>query len=65
MSDLPELLTTDQLAAELGVSKRTLDHWRYMGSGPDYCKLGGRVRYRRDAVEQWISASTISPSGRG
>lgn len=49
------LLTLQQVAGWLGVSKATLYAWRYQGDGPPGYRLhGGGVRYRRADVEQWL-----------
>ena len=40
-----------QLAERWGISARTLERWRWIGGGPRYLKIGGRVVYRLDDVE--------------
>jgi len=35
----------------LGVSVRTLERWRWLGMGPRFMKVGGRVRYRLADIE--------------
>ena len=40
-----------QLAHRWGISARTLERWRWLGQGPAYLKLGGRVAYRHEDVE--------------
>jgi predicted site-specific integrase-resolvase len=42
-----------QLARRWDISIRTLQQWRRMGIGPIYLKLGNRVSYRREDVEQY------------
>jgi hypothetical protein len=44
-------LTQGQLAERLSVSPRTLERWRWLGQGPKFLKLGGRVAYRVVDVE--------------
>ncbi len=57
MSD--QLLTTDQLAAELGLHTVTIAAWRmHDGKGPAYVKVGSAVRYRRSDVDAWLDAQT-------
>jgi predicted DNA-binding transcriptional regulator AlpA len=34
----------------------TLRYWRHVGKGPRSFKLGNRVVYKREDVEQWIEA---------
>lgn len=50
------LVTPDQLAGLLQVSKRSL--WRLRSSGklPRPVKLGGSVRWRAEEVRLWIEA---------
>jgi Helix-turn-helix domain len=33
------------------ISPRTLERWRWLGRGPRYLKIGGRVVYRLEDVE--------------
>lgn len=40
-----------ELSERLGVSCRTLERWRWIGIGPLFIKIGGRVRYRLSDVE--------------
>ena len=50
-----ELLTTEQAAVELGLSKTTLEHWRTVRKGPPFARVGPRcIRYRRADLDQWI-----------
>jgi excisionase family DNA binding protein len=48
------LLSLDDLAAFLGVPKRTLYSWRYRGEGPVGYRVGRHVRYRREDIEAWL-----------
>ena len=45
---------TKKLAEILGLSPRTLEYWRMVGTGPPFVKLGSRVIYDLDAVSDWI-----------
>ncbi|MFZ3354425.1 MAG: helix-turn-helix domain-containing protein [Xanthobacteraceae bacterium] len=51
------LLTEAQAADFLSLSMRTLQAWRVRGSGPNFCRLGRAVRYRRSDLLAWIDAS--------
>jgi hypothetical protein len=42
-----------QLARRWSISPRTLERWRWLGQGPQYLKIGGRVVYRLDDVEAY------------
>jgi hypothetical protein len=33
------------------MSERTLERWRWLGQGPQFLKLGGRVAYRLEDIE--------------
>ncbi|PKP69529.1 MAG: hypothetical protein CVT82_10450 [Alphaproteobacteria bacterium HGW-Alphaproteobacteria-4] len=39
------------LANRWNISHRTLERWRWTGTGPAFLKLGGRVVYRSEDVE--------------
>ncbi|WP_058249000.1 helix-turn-helix transcriptional regulator [Tropicibacter naphthalenivorans] len=39
-----------ELAARWRISPRTLERWRWIGDGPRFMKLGGRVIYRLEDV---------------
>jgi predicted DNA-binding transcriptional regulator AlpA len=55
-ASIPELINTEQLARKLGLKPNTLAQWRLAGSGPQYVKIGRRVRYRVTDVQGWITA---------
>jgi hypothetical protein len=59
------VLTTSEAADRLGVSPRTLEHWRLKGGGPVFCKVGHRtVRYRANDLEVFLSeGARINTSG--
>ena len=41
------------LARRWKISPRTLERWRWLGEGPQYLKLGGRVLYRVADIEAY------------
>lgn len=47
----PVLLSPRQLASRWGLSEKTLERWRMLGTGPVFLKLGGRVLYQVEEVE--------------
>jgi hypothetical protein len=51
---LADFYTEAELAAELGIVRRTLYRWRRMRTGPDVTMVGERVMYRRDSVKRWL-----------
>jgi len=44
-------LTQTDLARRWRISPRTLERWRWLGQGPKYLKIGGRVVYRLEDIE--------------
>lgn len=55
-SDLPPLLTPEQLAELFGVPIGTVRAWRLKNTGPQGFRVGRHVRYRREAVLAYIAA---------
>lgn len=50
------LLTGDDVAGILRVSKATLARWRVLGTGPGYVKKQGRILYRAETVEKFVTS---------
>ena len=46
------------LARRWSISPRTLERWRWLGQGPRYIKIGGRVVYRVEEVEAFETQQT-------
>lgn len=42
-----------ELANRWKLSPRTLERWRWLGQGPQYLKIGGRVIYRVVDIEEY------------
>ena len=63
------LISTEAAAEHLGLSRRTLEKWRWLGGGPVFRKLGRAVRYDvadLDAfVEQGKRSSTSAEPEMG
>jgi predicted DNA-binding transcriptional regulator AlpA len=58
-TDIPsDLIDEIVLAARLGVSRSTLQSWRYTSRGPRYIKVGRLVRYRNADVEAFLRANS-------
>jgi hypothetical protein len=51
-------LTQKALARRWCLSARTLERWRWLGQGPAFLKLGGRVAYRLEDSEAFEAAQT-------
>jgi predicted site-specific integrase-resolvase len=46
-------LTAAELADRLKIAQSTLWQWNLRGYGPPAVRIGGKLRYRVKAVEQW------------
>jgi hypothetical protein len=42
-----------ELSRRWRLSPRTLERWRFQGTGPRYLKVGGRVVYRLEDIEAY------------
>ena len=51
-------LTQKALARRWCLSARTLERWRWLGQGPAFLKLGGRVAYRLEDIEAFEASQT-------
>ena len=57
-----ELLTIEDVIAELRVPRSTFFRWREQGTGPRVMKLpSGTVRIRRAALEEWLRGLEDDP----
>ena len=54
----PEFLTTDEAAALLRLSPRTLEKHRVLGGGPRFRKFGARVVYAMADLRTWADSHT-------
>ena len=61
---MESFLNEIQLSEKIRVSLACLRRWRLRGEGPQYVKVGPLVRYRPEAVEQWVEALPIGGNGR-
>lgn len=51
---MPRFMTTDEVADVCRTSPATVRYWRHIGTGPKHFKLGRRVLYAVEDIEQWI-----------
>lgn len=49
------LLTEEETASLLNLSKRTLQAWRGRGCGPRFIKVGRSIRYRSENVQEFVN----------
>lgn len=59
-TQLPRLLTTDDVSEYLGVPIRTLEGWRSgkTPQGPPFVHVGTRVRYPENLLAEWVDSLT-------
>lgn len=53
------LMTTENAAEYLGLTKRTLDQWRYENKHLDYLKIGGKVMYKKEVLDDFLNNSKV------
>ena len=51
-----ELFTTEELAKKLRLKADTLHKWRQRDQGPKYFRIGGRIYYHGEEVNEWLDA---------
>ncbi len=56
MASFPKVVTASEAARLLGLSESTLAKLRLNGNGPTYCKLGRRVVYRTEDLNEWLES---------
>ena len=58
MSDqvMERLVAPADLAEQFAVTVGQLAQMRYLGTGPEYVKVGTRVRYAPSDVQAWLDA---------
>lgn len=61
----PEIFKTPEAAAYVRLSKPTLERLRLTGDGPQFCKLGGAVRYRRSDLDDWLASRLVRSTSEG
>ncbi len=62
----PDLMKTEEAAAFLGLSERTLERYRINGKGPRFLKIGRWVRYLKSDLVDWLDGcGRISTSDDG
>jgi DNA-binding transcriptional MerR regulator len=54
-ASIDELLAAAEVAALTPAPQSTVRYWRHIGSVPASFRIGRRVVYRRDDVEQWLT----------
>lgn len=57
---MTDLLQTADVAAEYPFGESTLKRWRELNRGPDFIRVGGKILYRRSAIEEWLDRHTVA-----
>lgn len=57
----PQLISTREAAAKLGVSPATLVDWRFRRRGPKYTKVGRLIRYCEQDLVDFLQAGLVDP----
>lgn len=54
-------LTPAEVSERFGnrISVRTLANWRYLGTGPKFTRLGGRILYPMETLDEWERNRTV------
>ncbi len=55
------LLTVEETAHYLKISRRTLSRLHARGKGPPRIKYGGCIRYSVEALNRWLKAQETEP----
>ena len=58
-----KMVTQVEAARILGMSPRTLETWRYNGTGPAYSSIHGRIRYDVRDLEAYAEARRVETDG--
>ncbi|MEI6415919.1 MAG: helix-turn-helix domain-containing protein [Pseudomonadota bacterium] len=56
-------LNQTQLAVRWTISPRTLERWRWLGQGPRFLKIGGRVIYRLEDIQAFEAEQSRAGPG--
>ena len=62
---MERLIDTNEVAELLGLHSVTLAEWRTQGRGPQWVKLGRKVRYRPKDVEAWLDKNQRTSTRTG
>jgi excisionase family DNA binding protein len=52
---MPKWLTTTEAAEYIGGKPGTMEIWRFKGQGPAFHKIGTRVRYTQEDLDEWLA----------
>ena len=58
-ADGPDLMTTDETAKYMRTARQTLAKWRCTKIGPAYYRIGGRIRYRKEDIDDFVAGGRV------
>ncbi len=64
-SSIQPLLSTVALARLVGVTADTVKHWRLLGRGPKFLRLGRTIRYTPQDVASWLETNRRASTEEG
>lgn len=63
-NDFRRLLSPEQAAEMLGVTKASLARWRCNGVGPVFVKVGAKVGYTEADLAAWVAGNRRQTTAR-
>ncbi|UAK35194.1 DNA-binding protein [Nocardia asteroides] len=60
---LGALATPKEAAEYLRTTTAALAQRRYLGRGPEYTRLDGRILYSWESLRAYVAANTVRPAG--
>ncbi len=59
---IPNLISEHEFAERRGCSVRTVYRERRSGTGAPFIKLGSKIFYREEAIQQWLLSRETNPA---
>lgn len=56
---MKRFLTAPEVAGEYPVATQTLARWRCDGSGPAFLRIGRKIAYDRQVLDEWFAAHSV------
>ena len=58
-------LNEEETAMYLSLSIHLLRKWRSQGGGPEYYRIGSRILYRVEVLNEWVEVHRVKGINRG
>jgi hypothetical protein len=55
----PDLMTTFEAAKYMRTARQTLAKWRCAKLGPCYYRINGRIRYRKEDIDDFVARGRV------